>query len=251
MPKRFFFRRPVEFVGEHRLPDGERIYAIGDVHGHLDCLTAMEERIAAHLRDHSPPASATVIFLGDYIDRGPASRAVIEHLVSRQFAGLPARYLIGNHEDAMLRFLSNPREGADWLSFGGVATLASYGIWAGGAPGAGQLPAVARQLAERLPPSHLEFLQRLELFIHMDGFLFVHAGVRPGVPLAKQSRRDLLAIREPFLTSAEVFPWRVVHGHTIMDKVAVMPNKISLDTGAYATGLLSCAVIEGSEVQLL
>jgi diadenosine tetraphosphatase ApaH/serine/threonine PP2A family protein phosphatase len=251
MPKRFFFRRPAEVVEVHRLPEGERVYAVGDIHGHLDCLCAMEERIEADLRDHQPVSRATVIFLGDYIDRGLASREVVEKLLARRFAGLPARYLLGNHEDAMLHFLASPRDGADWLSFGGTATLASYGVWAGGAPSASLMPSLARQLSERLPPSHLEFLQGLELSILMGGFLFVHAGVRPGLPLAKQSRRDLLTIRDPFLACTELLPWRVVHGHTIVERAVVAANKISLDTGAYATGLLSCAVIEGAAVRLL
>lgn len=251
MPKRFFFRRAPQPIGNHRLPDGERIYAVGDVHGHLACLEKVEAGILADLIDRPPVAHASVIFLGDYIDRGADSRAVIERLTARRFAGLPARYLIGNHEDAMLHFLASPRDGGDWLSFGGVATLASYGIFAGATTAANKLPELAQKLRQALPEPHLKFLQSLELFIEVGGFLFVHAGIRPAVPLAKQTRRDLLTIREPFLSHRGDMLWRVVHGHTIVDNPCISKNRVSLDTGAYATGILSCAAIDGDEVRLL
>ena len=251
MPKRFFFRRPPKVIDEHRLPDGERVYAVGDVHGHLGCLDRIEAKIVADISDRPPIGCATVIFLGDYIDRGDDSRGVIERLTSRRFAGLPARFLIGNHEDAMLHFLASPRDSADWLSFGGAATLASYGIRVGGSPAAGHMSSLAEQLGKALPESHLQFLRDLELFILIGDFLFVHAGIRPNVALQRQTRRDMLTIREPFLSHHDVMPWRVVHGHTIVDVPTIARNKISLDTGAYATGSLTCAAIEGNEVRIL
>ncbi|WP_420138745.1 metallophosphoesterase [Sphingomonas sp.] len=233
------------------MPDGERIYAIGDVHGHLASLDKVEAKILADLGARPAPTRTSVIFLGDYIDRGASSREVIQRLCSRSFAGLPARFLIGNHEDAMLHFLSSPRDGADWLSFGGTATLASYGIFTGAALTTSKLPEIARKLQQALPAEHMEFLRSLELFIEAEGFLFVHAGIRPAVPLAKQTRRDLLTIREPFLSHCGETQWRVVHGHTIVAEPIISQNRVSLDIGAYATGNLACAAIEGGEVLIL
>lgn len=234
----------------HRLPPGLRVYAIGDIHGRADLLTKMEARIAAHLAAAPPAGRTLAIFLGDYIDRGPASREVIDHLMAGHFAGVPARYLRGNHEEAMLRFLSDPLEGAEWLNWGGMATLASYGVPARDRSKAA-LIATQHQLAAQVPTAHLEFLTQLELAIELDGYLFVHAGIRPGAALLDQRREDLLEIREPFMSHAERLPWRVVHGHTVLPQAMLGPSRISLDTGAYATGRLSCAVIEGDEAMLL
>lgn len=253
MAQMFFLTRKRTAPLDHAnsLPPGMRIYAIGDVHGRLDCLSRIEDSIARHEAMLGDGQDAHVIFLGDYIDRGPSSRGVIEALVPRTFAGLSARHLLGNHEDAMLHFLASPRDGSDWLHFGGTATLASYGVGTAASITPAQLPAVAKRLQERLPEAHIAFLRELELTILLGGFLFVHAGIRPGIALAKQTRRDLLNIRDPFLGADRPLPWRVVHGHTIVEAAEITPTRISLDTGAYATGRLSCAVIEGRNVAIL
>lgn len=234
------------------LPEGWRVYAVGDVHGRLDCLLALETAIRAHAADAEPRPNELVVFLGDYVDRGPASYEVIEALRPRRFAGLPARHLLGNHEEAMLRFLDDPAIGPAWLSYGGLATLASYGVAAPASLPLGErIEHYRGELTERLPAAHRAFLQGLELSIELGGYLFVHAGVRPGLPLDQQDRLDLIEIREPFLSSRKPLPWRVVHGHTISQEPELLPHRVGIDTGAYASGRLTCAVIEGETVEFL
>ena len=243
-----FWSRPDAAASAHALPAGQRVYAIGDVHGRLDKLRAIEATIADHFGRHGDVEAATVIFLGDYIDRGPESRGVIEHLLPRRFAGLPTRCLLGNHEAAMLEFLDDPAIGPAWLSYGGVATLASYGVSMPAAPAPDRMEALRQSLLAQVPRAHVAFMSGLEIWIQLGGYLFVHAGVRPGRALDRQSRTDLLEIRDPFLSYGRALPWRVVHGHTVTDEPEVRPHRIGIDTGAYAGGRLSCAVIEGSSV---
>jgi serine/threonine protein phosphatase 1 len=233
------------------LPAGLRVYAVGDIHGRFDCLEQLERRIARHAAEAAPAEEALVIFLGDYVDRGPQSRQVIDRLAAGSFAGLRARYLMGNHEDAMLGFLQDAPAHADWLSFGGVATLASYGVRPSLTASRDDIVAMQHALLEAVPRAHVRFLESLELWIELGGYLFVHAGIRPGLALGAQRRMDLLAIREPFLSTKAALPWRVVHGHTVLPEPILGPFRISLDTGAYATGRLSCAVIEGPAATLL
>lgn len=229
----------------YHLPEGVRVYAIGDVHGRLDRMQAVEAAIAEDAADLGAGGAAQVIFIGDYVDRGPDSRGVIEALLPGRFAGLPARFLMGNHEDAMLRFLDDPEIGEAWLAYGGMATLASYGVKPEGSANQGRMERLSQGLAAALPEDHRRFLERLELSIQIGDYLFVHAGVRPTRKLEEQLRDDMLTIREPFLSSRARLPWRVVHGHTIVEKAQVLPGRIAIDTGAYATGLLTCVVLEG------
>ena len=246
-----FWRRPGQPQRPHALPDGVRVYAIGDVHGRYDKLREMEDAIAAHLAAASPPVDCGVIFLGDYIDRGPDSRAVVEYLLSREFAGLATRCLIGNHEAAMLEFLEDPAIGPAWLTYGGLATLASYGVSMPAGPVEDRMEYLRQGLLAKVPASHVAFLRDLELWAQIGDYLFVHAGVRPGRTLDRQSRTDLLEIREPFLSHRRALPWRVVHGHTVSEAPEIKPHRIGVDTGAYASGRLSCAVIEGSSVTII
>ncbi|PTQ13149.1 metallophosphoesterase [Sphingomonas oleivorans] len=233
-----------------RLPEGLRVYAVGDVHGRLDCLSRIEQAIGRH-REAFPEGEALVIFLGDYIDRGGESRGVIDALLGGRFAGMPARFLMGNHEDAMLHFLDDPAVGPIWFAYGGMATLVSYGVRPEGAPGIDRMNQLRLGLLTQLPVEHRRFLESLELWIQLGDYLFVHAGIRPGRPLAAQQREDLLMIREPFLSTSEVMPWRVVHGHTVVEEPLFAPNRIAVDTGAYATGVLSCVVIEADRAERL
>lgn len=228
-----------------------RVYAIGDVHGRFDCLQQIERAIVRDNAARPPVAGAQVIFLGDYVDRGLASADVVERLSKPGFAGLPARYLIGNHEDALLRFLADPQSAASWLTWGGAATLASYGIAISQAPTRAQLVAAQQALKTALPATHLDFLMQLELMIELGDYLFVHAGIRPGVPIHRQRRADVLEIREPFLSNTGPFPRRIVHGHTVTNDPEVLPHRISVDTGAYATGRLTAAVIEDDRVEII
>ncbi|MES2987777.1 MAG: metallophosphoesterase family protein [Pseudomonadota bacterium] len=236
---------------QHALPEGLRVYAVGDVHGRFDCLERLEARIARHEANAGAADETLVIFLGDYIDRGPASREVVKHLSRGQFAGLSTRYLLGNHEDAMLGFLDDPASHVEWLNYGGMATLASYGVRAPGGMESANLAAMQQGLADAVPYAHLQFLRDLELWIELGDYLFVHAGIRPGLELKVQRRMDLLTIREPFLSTKAKLPWRVVHGHTVLPQAILGQYRISLDTGAYATGRLSCAVIQGDSAVLL
>jgi serine/threonine protein phosphatase 1 len=209
-------------------------------------------RIRADLATQ-PEARPLVIFLGDYVDRGPEVRGVIEALIAVKAGPLPARFLLGNHDNYVLAYLGDPHwaeETWNWLreNLGGNATLASYGV-----PEAAAKPAeVARDaFAAAFPAGHRAFLADCELSIRLGGCLFVHAGIRPGVPLEAQAREDLIWIREPFLESKADFGFKVVHGHTIVPAVEHHPNRIAVDTGGVRTGTLSCVVLEGDAVALL
>lgn len=244
---RSLFRRETP---HYRLPEGIRVYAIGDVHGCLDLLKRLEERIERSARDCG--LNASVVFLGDYIDRGPNSKAVIEHLSGGSFAGLRAGFLLGNHEDILIEALAEPALVREWLRWGGMATLASYGVSMPGNPDPAERDhAIAAAMAEALPPHHRDFLERLELTYMVGDYMFVHAGIRPGRSLARQSRHDLLTIREPFLGSDKVLPARVVHGHSIGFEAQITPCRIGIDTGAYATGRLSAVLLEGDRHEIL
>ena len=224
------------------LPPGERIYAVGDVHGCADRLGHMHAAIAADLAER-PVGSALLLHIGDYIDRGPDSAAVIEMLLrGPPVPGVPVVNLEGNHEDMLLTALANPDRPEPvehWLFNGGTASLASWGVRDAADPAAWE---------QQIPPAHLDFLRSLTLKHTAGGYLFVHAGVRPGVPLEEQSRHDMLWIREPFLSHRGDFGAVVVHGHTPTGNPVTRPNRVGIDTGAVMGGRLTCAVFEGDRV---
>ena len=235
----------------HRAPARQRIYAIGDIHGRADLLKALLYKIGADALD-CQAAQTTLVFLGDYIDRGPQSRQVIEHILKLREAGHDLRVLRGNHEAALLDFLSRPETGKHWLALGGAETLYSYGIRAPGRDASPRdLQYAALELNAALPASHLQFLRELETYVQLGDYLFVHAGLRPGRTLAKQTETDLINIREPFLNSRARWPYTVVHGHSPAPEPAQKRGRISLDTGAYATGRLSAVRLEDAEVGFL
>lgn len=232
-------------------PADTRIYAIGDIHGRLDLLRAIRERILVDARTSSA-ARKVVVYLGDYIDRGADSRAVVDLLLDQPLPGFQSVHLKGNHEQALLDFLQDATTAAEWFFYGGDATLRSYGVARpipGGGPGA--LLKVQAELREKLPARHLSFYRSLALAHREGDYLFVHAGVRPGVPLDAQCARDLLWIREEFLDSQADHGCIVVHGHTIVPRPEVKRNRIAIDTGAYATGRLTCLRIERNEREFL
>lgn len=234
-----------------RLPEGRRIYAIGDVHGRLDLLRALIAAIDTEQKD-AGTARPTLVLLGDYVDRGPDSRGVVETLIEDPLPAFECVHLRGNHEDSFLRFLDDIAVGPSWLYYGGAETLASYGIAASrDEDDPVQLAALQVAFAAALPDSHRAFMRGLEPCRAIGGYLFVHAGVRPGVPLAEQSIDDLLWIRGEFLRSAEDHGHVVVHGHTIDRKPQVRRNRIGIDTGAFATGVLTCLVLEGDRYRLI
>ena len=230
-------------------PTGRRIYAVGDIHGRDDLLSELFTRIDGDLRAR-PIANSMQVFLGDYIDRGPNSRQVIDLLIARQ-RQRDVLFLKGNHEDCALRFLSDPTVLTVWQSIGGVHTLLSYGVTPTRSDDPESQHQVFTALREAMPDSHRRFIGGLVLSFTCGDFFFVHAGVRPGVPLQKQSQRDLLWIRDDFLLHEEDFGKVVVHGHTAIYKPDIRSNRINIDTGAYATGQLTCLVLEGDSVTFL
>ena len=229
-----------------RVPEDRRLYAIGDIHGRYDLLLALQERMLSDAAEH-PDKHKAAIYLGDYVDRGPQSREVLEHLSTGTLPGVASIHLMGNHEHALLGFLRDPLAHSDWLQYGGPATLASYGIDASQSFLPSRLIQMARELQLALPPHQLQFLEQLETYRIFGDYLFVHAGIRPGVPLARQQPDDLLWIREAFLHYRKPHPHFIVHGHHISDRPEIRPNRIGIDTGAFATGRLSCLVLEGVE----
>jgi serine/threonine protein phosphatase 1 len=225
-----------------RLPDRIRIYAVGDVHGRADLLDQALSRIDADLAAY-PDCKPLQIFLGDYIDRGPASRAVLDRLIDRSSTH-EIVCLKGNHETYVSEFLQNPAILADWRQLGGFETLMSYGLKPSLNADAAEQVELAQALAASLPKHHRQFLHGLSPSFTCGDFFFVHAGVKPGVPLAQQREEDLLWIRDDFLLCEDDFGKFIVHGHTPVREPDIRPNRINIDTGAYATGRLTCLIIE-------
>lgn len=233
-------------------PPGCRLYAVGDIHGRLDLLTALHRNIRRDREQRPHEGKDVVVYVGDYVDRGPDSRGVIEHLLGDPLPGFEAVHLMGNHDEAMLRFLEDAAVGPEWASFGGDATLLSYGVRRSpNMIGMRRYEEMRRQLVANLPPSHLSFLKGLQLSYTAGDYLFVHAGIRPGVPLERQRPDDLMWIRETFLSSREDHGKVVVHGHTPTGAPQVRANRIGIDTGAFASGILTCLVLEGQERRFL
>lgn len=206
---------------------------MGDIHGRADLLELLLEKIWADA------TTGTLIFLGDYVDRGPATKAVVDCLIGLERPGWDIIKLRGNHEQVMLEFLNNPETYQAWRSFGGAETLLSYGIRPPMFSDAKELEKTRDALAAALPPAHLVFLNGLPYFQLVGDYYFVHAGIRPGVSLERQSPDDMLWIREEFLLSTVDFGKIVVHGHSPSERPIVKPNRIGIDTGAYATGRLT------------
>jgi serine/threonine protein phosphatase 1 len=226
-----------------------RIYAIGDIHGRADLLDELLAEIDSHRARHPCGASA-LVFVGDYVDRGPASREVLDRLVT--CVQIHQTVLLkGNHEAYLCEFLRNPAILGDWRQYGGLQTLISYGLKPSLNPSAEEQRELARELANVLPWSHKALLEVLPTSFYSGDFFFAHAGVRPGVPLVDQQEQDLLWIREDFLLCEDDFGKVVVHGHTPVPEVEIHPNRINIDTGAYATGRLSCVTIEDETVDVL
>ena len=224
------------------LPPGRRVYAIGDVHGCLDRLQAIHTKVAQDLAA-DPIAAPLLVHLGDYIDRGADSAGVVRHLQSA-FAGVPAVNLMGNHERMMLEALNSldPDTFQHWLDNGGDASLQSWGV-----PG----PHRPHGLHRLIPTEDQRFLYALQLHHREGGYLFVHAGLRPGLPLERQSQHDLLWMREPFLSWTGDLGATVVHGHTPTEVPVIRPNRIGIDTGAVRGGALTCVVLEGDRLGFL
>lgn len=257
--KTLFTRRSPEFL---KAPPRRRIdlgagtsafslYAIGDVHGRLDLLLDAERKIMNDLKTWN--GRGLIIMLGDYIDRGPNSAGVISHLLGRTPNNLKRICICGNHESAFQSFMRDPLKNMWWLDLGGRNTLLSYGI----DPdyyidqrkrSVGDL---GRAMLEAIPPEHKEFLENLPISVQSGKYFFVHAGVRPGIPLDEQSEDDLMWIREPFLSNGPGLPMTVVHGHTPVEAPRLFKDRIGIDTGAVNTGRLAILKISSGHPTLL
>jgi serine/threonine protein phosphatase 1 len=225
-----------------QVPEGVRIYAIGDVHGRADLLEQLLSGIDADLAVH-PIRQAIHVFLGDYVDRGPASRDVVDILIDRGLRHASV-HLRGNHEVLFEEFLRRPETLAEWRQVGGVETLLSYGVRPSPNPDDRERSMLAAALAKVLPRTHRLFLDGLKSSFCCGDFFFAHAGVRPNVPLGQQKDADLLWIRNDFLHCEDDFGKIIVHGHSPVHEVEFRSNRINIDTGAYATGKLTCLRIE-------
>ncbi|KAB7647920.1 metallophosphoesterase family protein [Polymorphobacter fuscus] len=229
-----------------RLPAGERIYAIGDVHGRLDLLYALLTRISADVAAR-PAMRTRYVILGDIIDRGPKSRDLMELLAGLDMPNFLV--LKGNHEAALLDVRHGDHDAARlWVTFGGLATLASFGVDIA-ALDPDDSDAIIATVRRVIPDSLAQWLEALPVSLTVGDYFFVHAGVRPGVPIARQSEDDLLWIRDPFLSSTADHGLMIVHGHSIHQAgIDFAANRIGVDTGAYRTGRLSAVGLEGDQV---
>ncbi|MCK5547194.1 MAG: serine/threonine protein phosphatase [Rhodospirillaceae bacterium] len=240
------------------IPDGIRVYAIGDVHGRADLLGRLLKKIASDATNNSGenfgknPGKTPInkvknvlIMLGDLVDRGPDSRGVLELLQSglpKEIAkGFEIVMLRGNHEVMMMDFIRGRDDAYDWLGNGGMETLESYDI----DPHDREIDKLTAQFKQKLPKSHLELLKKMKLRHRIGDYMFVHAGIRPGVALKNQHKDDLVWIRHSFLDSKVDFGFVVVHGHSIRPEPEIRPNRIGIDTGAWMSGCLTALVLEG------
>lgn len=235
------------------MPDGMRLYAIGDIHGRDDLLDKLLAAVASDAESLPEETRRLLVFVGDYVDRGLGSRQVIERLLGPPPEKFETIYLLGNHEEAFLGFLEGKAIAFDWFKYGGLETLYSYDV---PIPRRAATPLnmddLRRHAVAAVPPEHVAFLRDCKLW-HVEGdYAFVHAGVRPGVPLVEQEADDLLWIRDTFLSSRADHDGKiVVHGHTICEQPEVRNNRINIDTGAYASGRLTCLVLDGDERRFL
>jgi diadenosine tetraphosphatase ApaH/serine/threonine PP2A family protein phosphatase len=244
-----FVKMPPGAPITRHIPDGTRVYCIGDIHGRDDLLKEMAERVSGDMDDRSFDHAVTV-FLGDYVDRGLGSRQVVEQLARGEWPTAIIT-LAGNHEDLLTAFLKNAEVLTVWRSLGGLETLHSYGVDVGLAMAGRDYAAVQAAFAANLPEIHRRFLEKLKISTYIGDYFFCHAGVRPGVPLDHQIRTDLLNIRDPFLSSEAEHGKLIVHGHTPSIAPEIRPNRIGIDTAAFATGRLTCLILEKDQRRFL
>jgi serine/threonine protein phosphatase 1 len=229
--------------------DHPRCYVIGDIHGRSDLLDRISDEIKRDI-EKNPPVPSLTVTLGDYVDRGPDSRGVLDRLIQNPF---PTRYIAlkGNHEELFQTFLSQPMIASRWRLLGGLETLYSYKIPVASLMLGKGFEEASSALRRAVPDEHLTFLGNLKLSLTIGEYFLCHAGVRPGVPLEDQKAEDLLWIRDEFLHSDRNFGKIIVHGHSLTEYPEIRPTRINIDTGAYATGRLTCLVIEGTSRRFL
>ncbi len=222
------------------------IYAIGDVHGCYEALIEAERRIVDDASMIAGPK--LIVLLGDYVDRGKRSRDVLQHLCSPAPEGFHRVALCGNHDDAFLQFLERPQANINWLEFGGEETIYSYGVDAKYLLSQGRgVDALCAATRVAVPPEHVELLRSMPIALSIGDLIFVHAGIRPGISMDSQSDRDLMWIREPFITKGPQLPSLVIHGHTPDMAPVFASGRIGIDTAAFATGNLTVLKIADGE----
>ena len=234
-------------------PPNCAIYAIGDIHGRYDLLAALTQRILEDVRQRRA-IHRQIVYLGDYVSRGNDSRRVVDMVLASPFAGFSQICLKGNHEDLLLRFLAGDFDaGRHWFEHDGLQTLTHYGVLVPEADAYddADMALLRERFAGALPAEHLAFFCSLQNTHHAGGYYFVHAGVRPGVPLSRQGPEDCMWMREPFLSSDADHGAVIVHGHSITERPVLRRNRIGIDTGAYRTGTLTCLVLEGTTRSVL
>lgn len=232
-----------------RTPPDTRIYAIGDIHGRADLLESIQQRIA--IDQNNASVECLEIYLGDYIDRGPASKEVIDLLLKNNPASTPRIFLKGNHEATLLDFLEEPETLESWRGFGGLETIHSYGVNVRGLYEMKNYKMPQAEFLKKLPEKHKNFYHDLRLSETLGDYFFVHAGVKPKIALDLQEEKDLIWIRGEFLNSRADHGKVIIHGHTPVDAPEIWPNRINIDTGAYLTNKLTCLVLEGEERRFL
>jgi serine/threonine protein phosphatase 1 len=233
---------------EAKSPQGMRLYAIGDIHGQLDLLKIMHRHIADELNS-KPPADWRIVHLGDYVDRGPDSKGVLDFLIAASARDPRNVMLAGNHDAGFVDFMESPDPNGLFMAFGGIETALSYNV---NLQRRGLFKSSERTVQEghaallnAVPATHLDALRALPRSFEAGDFFFCHAGVRPGIPLADQLEHDLIWIRGEFHAHAALYPKVIVHGHTPVAEVDVRANRVNLDTGAYNTGKLSALTVDG------
>jgi serine/threonine protein phosphatase 1 len=231
-------------------PRGHRAYVVGYIHGRLDLLEELLSQICSDIRQR-PMRKTSLVFLGDLIDRGPSSAQVVERLRTLEMPEAQTAFIMGNHEEVLLRVLEGEADLIDsWFKFGGKETLQSYGVDPRRIKALPDEEAIAA-IATAVPKSHVRFISGFADTVSFGDYLLVHAGIRPGIELSQQSQSDLRWIRSPFLEHEGEHGFVVVHGHTITSEVEIAPNRIGIDTGAYDSGVLTALALEGTRRWLL
>jgi len=236
------------FLKNACMRDNLRVYAIGDIHGCIHELKSLLVKID-DFENLFPSEKSKLIFLGDYVDRGPANREVIEYQISLSKSGKNCVFLKGNHDQRFEDFCKSPNKfGDEFMRWGGGPTLRDYGV----IPHAGESYCkIAERLHKKMPAEHMEFLQNLEYSCTEGDFFFCHAGVRPGVQLRDQRNHDLMWIRNDFIYESTPYEKVIVHGHTMCDEPEVLENRINIDTGCYHSGRLTAVVLEGNSQKFI
>lgn len=232
------------------LPENTRVYCIGDIHGCYDLL----QTLMTHIKEDAENFSGRIIiiYLGDFIDRGRFSKEVIDFILNDKLANVEYIYLRGNHEQTLLDFLQEESVARSWLAYGGLATLASYNVHLTKIPSkVDDFLNLQRQLRDNLPASHYRFFSETRLYYTIGEYFFVHAGINPFYSLAKQRPEEMLWIRDEFLYYNKPYEKIIVHGHTITDSPVLFDYRIGIDTGAFASGILTCLVLENDQQRLI